>query len=336
MSKMFSKLLGYIKLPKKSAVNVGGKNIIRRQAAIVPPFNLAVKSLEAVVAIMTCLACLTLGTVVLIDESARNWQSQISREVTIQIKPASDFDIENALELARSLALEFEGVKNARIISQAETNTLLEPWLGSGLDLSILPIPRLVVVTIDEINPPNFAALGETITGTIENATFDDHRAWVFRLVSMAWSFTLTGLTILGLVIVALIMTVVFATRGAMSGNNDSVEVLYFVGAEQRFIARQFERQFSWIGLKGALIGGGLALIIFYILSSWMQTDFAAIKSEQIEFLFGKFEMGFKTYIGIGVILFIVAILTALTTRITVLATLRDIDERRSDPSIKP
>ena len=47
-----------------------------------------------------------------------------------------------ALEKAEAIAEQFPGVRGARIIGREETVALLEPWLGSGLGLDELPVPR--------------------------------------------------------------------------------------------------------------------------------------------------------------------------------------------------
>lgn len=307
----------------------------RPAAPIVPQTNIAGQSLTLLIAIMSFIACLTLGAVSLVDQSARTWQSQISREATIQIRPADGFDIETALEQARAIAADFNGVRDARIISQRDTAALLEPWLGSGLNFEELPIPRLVIVTIDESAPPDFTAMRALIDETIDNATLDDHRAWVSRLVSMARTTTLVGIAVLALVLAALALTVVFATRGAMAGNHDVIEVLHFVGARGSFIANQFQRRFLMIGLRGALIGGTLAMGAFFMTSGWAQRNLASVQGEQIAALFGDFAIGFNAYIGVCILIIVVGLLTALTTRQTVLNSLRDIDERRSDPSTR-
>ena len=97
------------------------------QSPIVPPGNIAGQALSLVVAIMSFLACLTIGAVTLVDRSASAWQAQISREATVQIRPAEDFDIEAALEDTRAMVVEFEGVTDAQVISMPETQDLLSP-----------------------------------------------------------------------------------------------------------------------------------------------------------------------------------------------------------------
>ena len=114
--------------------------------------------------------------------------------------------------------------------------------------------PRLVIVTLDEASPPDFAAIRSALVKDVPGASFDDHRTWVDRLVSMARSTVLIGMAVLGLVIAATVLTVIFATRGAMAGNEHIIEVLHFIGADQNFVARQFERHFFWTALKGAAL----------------------------------------------------------------------------------
>ena len=48
----------------------------------------------AVIAIMTFLAALTLGATVLVRSAAGEWQSAVAREVTIQIRPSEQRDVE--------------------------------------------------------------------------------------------------------------------------------------------------------------------------------------------------------------------------------------------------
>ena len=80
------------------------------------------------------------------------------------------------------------------------------------------------------------------------------------------------GIGILALVLIATIISVSFATRGAMAANRPIVEVLHFVGASDRYIANQFQRHFLRLGLKGGVIGGGAAMLLFgfsELIASW-------------------------------------------------------------------
>ncbi len=306
---------------------------VRPTGPIVPPSNIQGNALMVVIAIMAFLACLTLGGVSMVRATAASWQSQISREVTIQIKPDENLDMEKALEQARNLALTFVGTKDGKIMDDSATARLLEPWLGAGLDLSELPVPRLVIITIDETNPPDFEAMRSLLKETIPQAFLDDHRTWVDRLVSMARTTVMIGVGILALVFTAMVLTVVFATRGALSGNRHIVEVLHFVGAEGSFIATEFQKHFLKISLKGSAAGGVCAALLFMIASFWQSRSLATPESDQATALFGTFTIGFLGYAGIFATMIIIALLTTLTARITVMRTIYEIDMMRADPS---
>jgi cell division transport system permease protein len=298
----------------------------RKPMPIVPPQNVTGNALVLVIAIMTFLSCLTLGAVTLVRDTAATWQNQIAREATIQIRPAEGFDMEAALRQAAEIARGFPGVRDATIVDDAATARLLEPWLGSGVDLGELPVPRLVTVTIDPDNPPDFAALRATVVSQIPRTTLDDHRTWVDRLVTMARTTVAIGISVLALILSATLFTVVFATRGAMSGNGHVIEVLHFVGAEAGFIASQFRSHFLLTGMKGAAAGGALAALVFLVFSWWSSRNLATPEGDQAAALFGNFAIGAAGYAGVAIIVIAVAILTAATTHITVVSYLNDLD----------
>src|SRR5437870_3932306 len=102
---------------------------------IVPTSTISGSAVVAVVAIMTFLASLTTGAVMLVRTAASDWQSELAREVTIQVRPAAGRDIEADVARAAGIARSFPGIAEARPYSKEESARLLEPWLGSGLSL---------------------------------------------------------------------------------------------------------------------------------------------------------------------------------------------------------
>lgn len=301
----------------------------RPMAAIVPPQNIAGRALVLVIAIMTFLSCLTLGAVSLVRDTAAVWQSQIAREATIQIKPADGLDMEAALAAANRVASGFAGVRAARTVDRAATARLLEPWLGKGLDIDELPVPRLVILTIDEAAPPDFAMMRELLASEVPEATLDDHRGWVDRLIAMARTTVTIGVGVLVLILAATVFTVVFATRGAMAGNGHIIEVLHFVGADARFIAREFRRHFLVTGIRGAAAGGLAAALVFLAFGWWSAGNLATPEADQAAALFGSFAIGPSGYAGVALVVIAVAVLTSATSHFTVISWLGDIDSHR-------
>lgn len=300
----------------------------RKPAPIVPEGNVAGRAMVLVIAIMTFLSCLTLGAATLVSDTALTWQTQISREATIQIDPVNGLDMQEALDNARDIARSHAGVRSATVVDNAATARLLEPWLGAGVDIAELPVPRLVIVAIDPAAPPDFAAMRTTLADQVPQATLDDHRSWVDRLVAMANTTIMIGMSVLLLILAATIVSVIFATRAAMSGNGHIIEVLHFVGAEAHFIARQFRHHFLVAGLQGAAAGGALATVAFLVFSWWSQRNLATPEGDQATALFGNFAIGLTGYAGVVLIVFMVAALTAATSHITVVTFLKELDSR--------
>jgi cell division transport system permease protein len=303
----------------------------RPMAPIVPSQNIAGRALIFVIAIMTFLACLTLGAVTLVRGAASTWEGQISREATIQIKPTEGLDMEAALETAQGIATRFKGVTGASIVGREATARLLEPWLGKGLDIDELPVPRLVVVTIDTAHPPDFAALRDLVKSQIPSASLDDHRSWVDRLIAMAHMTVTIGVAVLVLMLSATVLSIVFATRGAMAGNGHIIEVLHFVGADARFIAAEFRGHFLMMGLKGAAAGGIGAIIVFLVFAWMSARNMATPQADQATALFGNFAIDGSGYAGVGLIVLLIAGLTAATSHFTVVRYLADIETRQPE-----
>lgn len=296
-----------------------------RGAALLPVSSLAGRALVFVIIIMTFLASLAAGSVQMIAETSRDWTASVSRELTIQVRPRADRDIEADIRRASDVALRIPGVSDVRVYSRADSEKLLEPWLGAGIALGDLPVPRLIVVMTSGSGTVDVARL-RTELGSIPTASLDDHRIWLQRLATMANTLVVIGIVILVLVLTAMALAIAFATRGAMAGNREIIDVLHLVGAEDRFIAGEFRRHFLRLGLRGGAIGGGFAILFFLAVGILASRWIATPGGDQIEALFGSFSLGWAGYLAIVVIAIIVALVTAIVSRATVFRNLRGLE----------
>ncbi len=298
----------------------------RSDTPIVPKKSIAGRALVAVVSIMTFLASLTIGAVMLVRAAANDWQSDLSREVTIQVRPEAGQNLDGQVERAVALAREFPGIRDVRVYSKEESARLLEPWLGSGAALQDLPVPRIITVRISPHASPDIAGLRKLLTERVAGASLDDHRTWMDRMRAMANTTIFSGIGVLLLILAATMLAVAFATRGAMAANRPIVEVLHFIGAKDGFIANQFQRHFLALGLEGGLIGGGAAIVVFVLAGLAGRWGLGIPGSEQLAMLFGTFVLGIGGYLAIVGQAVLIAVVTALTSRHTVHQTLRTIE----------
>src|SRR5664279_5005830 len=231
-----------------AAPRMPGGPLPRFDTPLVPRNSISGRALVAVVAIMTFLASLTSGAVMLVNQAASEWESDVAREVTIQVLPAPGRDIDAIVDKAAAVTRAFTGIGDVRVYTKEESAKLLEPWLGSGLSLADLPVPRLIVVKIARGATPDLPQLRRMLADQVPGATLDDHRGWVDRMRTMAGTAVAAGVAILLLVIAATMLSVTFAPRGAMATNKPVIEVLHFVGAKNGFIAGRFQRHFLLLG----------------------------------------------------------------------------------------
>lgn len=288
---------------------------------IVPSTTIAGRALTTVIAIMTFLAVITIGAVMLLRSAAGDWQADLAREVTIQVRPVSGRDIEADVAKAAAIAGAMQGVASVRPYSKQESSQLLQPWLG-GLTLDELPVPRIVAVAIAPGRSPDLDKLRGALSAQLPSASLDDHREFVDHMRGVTSMMVGGASAVLVLVMLATVLSVTFATRAAMATNRQVIEVLHFIGARNDFIAGHFQRHFLWLGLKGGAIGGGAAFLLFVLLdltNGWLTAQTAGA---QLGALFGTFSIGFAGYVAMLAQIGLTALLTAATARQTVNRTL--------------
>jgi cell division transport system permease protein len=298
----------------------------RNLSPIVPRGSISGRALVAVVAIMTFLASITTGAVLLVSASAAEWQSDVASEITIQVRPQAGRDVDrDAAAAAEAIRTQY-GIVEVRPFGREEAAKLLEPWLGSGLSLDELPVPRVIIARLAPGATLDLASLRQRVTQVAPSASVDDHRAWIERMRAMSGATVLAGVGILMLVIIATIISVSFATRGAMSANRPIVEVLHFVGAGDRYIADRFFRHFLLLGLEGGVIGGGAAMFGFGFSESVAGWFSGTPVGDQFAALLGTFSLRPSGYLVLAVQAVFIAAITAWASRRTLFATLDDIE----------
>ena len=133
--------------------------------ALLPPRNMAGPALLAVTLVMTLLACLALGSTVLVDRAADRWLTRATSAVSIQIVETRSQTADDQLPAVLRELSATPGVANFRVLDKNELIRLLEPWLGAGNISTDLPLPLLIEVTPDRTANFAEAALRARLSG---------------------------------------------------------------------------------------------------------------------------------------------------------------------------
>jgi cell division transport system permease protein len=288
-------------------------------APIVPAGSVTGRSLTLVITIMCFLACLTAGAVYMMNQSASAWLRDIASEVTVQVEAKERTDIDKSVaDITRFLSRQ-PGIANVRALSMADASQLLEPWLGQTDALRTLPIPRLIAVELDRNVPADLDAVRAGLLQQFKGVTMDDHRRWQQQIRTITRSFALGGLAILLLVGAATTAIIVSATKSAMASNREIVEVLHFVGATDRFIAREFERHFLRLGVRAGIVGAVWAMFVFLAMPTVMELlGGGAVTIAEVRRLIGIATLDAPGYFLLGIVVLVIASLCMLTSRIGV------------------
>jgi cell division transport system permease protein len=289
------------------------------KAPIVPPGSVTGRSLTVVIAIMGFLACLTAGAVYMINQSASAWLRDVGSEVTVQVSPDGNAEeVESrSRDIVRFLTGQI-GVREVQLLSIEQSAELVEPWLGQISAVKELPLPRLIAVQIDRDNPPDISTLRAALTSKFPAGTLDDHRAWQQQIRRVTGSLALGGIAVIVLMAAATIAVVVSAARSAMASNREIIEVLNFVGADERFIARQFELHFLMLGIRAGI--GGALTAAFVFLSLPVVTEYlsGAATHAELRRLLGTGRLDMLGYASLLIVVVAIAAICQMTSRVGV------------------
>ena len=242
------------------------------------------------IAVMTFLAALALAGAMAMGSATARWKDALAADLTVQIPPLSDEaadagpvapsaktrrdagaksssesaaggdDAEDA-RIAKAIGLPWATpcMISARALPTREVAALLRPWLGSGVAAEALPLPRVIDVTVDPKAGLDMKDLAARLAAAVPGASIDAPAEWLDHFASLLRSAELIALLVVALTVTAAAVTVVFVTRSGLAVHGTIIELLHLIGAEDRFIARQFEFHALKLGFLGSLPGLALA-----------------------------------------------------------------------------
>ncbi|MBN8632260.1 MAG: cell division protein FtsX [Rhodobacterales bacterium] len=230
-----------------------------RALEVVPPSGPTAWLTTFTAGAMTFLCVFALALSLASGRLATRWSEALAKTATIRLSaPAEQVQIQTDAILA-TLATT-PGIASYRLIDDAETKKLLEPWFGPGLPVEALPIPRLIEVV--EAEPPYDAeGLRQRLTAEAPGAVLDDHTRWRRPLAEAAARIRLLGGLSIALIGAAMAAMITLAARAALATNAEVIRVLRLVGAKDSYIARAFVRRFTLRTLAGAAVGATAGLI---------------------------------------------------------------------------
>jgi cell division transport system permease protein len=182
-------------------------------------------------------------------------------------KPALKAEDQKRVAAALDLLRATPGIIAAEALERAEVANLLHPWLGNTAMDPDLPLPAVIDVTVDKGAELDVPGLGDKLAAAVPGATLEDHGMWFARLSTFVHSVQVVASLVVALTCFVAVMTVIYVTLSGLAVHHDIIEMLHLIGAEDGYIARQFQGHAMKLGLVGAIPGVLLAILTVELLA---------------------------------------------------------------------
>lgn len=250
------------------------KHISRKQELPLKGENTSL-FLQVIISIAVFIFAITLSGVLSIDSMISNWNKSILGSLTVQIIPINNANKEKAR--AETLAYEekaveflksVNGVLKVTPLSDSQLDELLRPWLGDEVNITELPAPRIIDVKISPTAKIDFTQLAQDLAIASPQASLDNHKLWLNKLIAFADGINLIATTILLLVSAITSGAIFYTTQMSLGLHRNIIEILHIIGAKDTYIAQQYAKRMAFLGFIGGIIGLFFAIPAIFFLSN--------------------------------------------------------------------
>lgn len=231
-----------------------------RAEGIVPTVGFTALLVAVSAAATAFLAVFALCLGMAADRLSERWTGDFARAATVRV-PGTTGSIEPRVRTVLEILRTTPGIASARALTQDEQRALLRPWLGDGVPLDSLPVPRLIEVE-ETSEGPDREGLRLRLDGEVAGTIYDDHAQWRAPLLRAASALTWVARISVALTLLLMAIMVMMAARAALSANERVVNTLRLIGAHDSFIIRAFVRRITLRAILGSLIGLAMALAV--------------------------------------------------------------------------
>lgn len=226
------------------------------------------------IGMMVCLAAVLLCFVVTINGWVVERDNNYSNNITVNI-PVVDGEHAPSDDLVGKVIATLEKTNGIEAVARVENKKLqamLIPWLGETMANADLPLPVVLDVTLKDDAKLDIEKLQTVVSGVSQGAEIDTHEAWVAAFLKFSTAVRALIVMFAVLIIVAISLMIAFTSRASLHLHTKAVRLLHSIGAEDGYIARQFQKEALSLTLRGAGVGCLIAAVFFWIMGYYLQS----------------------------------------------------------------
>lgn len=208
-------------------------------------------------AVVTAIAVLATAFGLAAARLGDRWADEMAGAATLRVSGPSE-TLDDRLTAALRVLEETPGIARARPLSAEEQAALLGPWLGEGVPLDALPLPRLIAIEHGG-EGPDADSLRRRLAGEVPGAVYDDHSRWRAPVREAAGGLQILAAGTVAAALGLMAAVVALAARATLAAHRPILVTLRQIGADDAFLIRRTTRPMVGRALIGALLGAGLA-----------------------------------------------------------------------------
>ncbi|MBN43574.1 MAG: cell division protein [Alphaproteobacteria bacterium] len=220
-----------------------------------------------IVALMVFLGALTFAGTLVVSDTIDSWDRTLTGRMTVQVP--HDAGGGKTSELLVAMLEATHGITSVRTIPDTEARELLVPWLGEEAENLSLPVPELIDVELSTGAHIEASVLAARLAQAAPGTTVDDHRTRLSALINLGRTAEVLAFVILVLIAAAAVAAVIFTTQSGLAVHAAIIELLHQMGAQDSYIAGQFQIQAMILAIRGG-IAGAMAAAIVLLVFAWV------------------------------------------------------------------
>jgi len=219
------------------------------------------------IGIMVFLACLLLCLGVSVGGWVIERGDTYANSFTVNI-PAHTENIDEVTQATGKALKDIKGVASIRHVTTDELQEMLEPWLGTDSTTAAeLPLPTVLEVNLrDDPRPElNYDRIQKQLQNIAPGIEVDAHEVWVAAFSNFSSAMQSLTIILAILIIGGMSIMISFTSRAALKLHSRTVQLLHSIGAEDRYVSRQFQLEALRLVLPGAVAGCVVAGIAYFL-----------------------------------------------------------------------
>jgi cell division transport system permease protein len=146
------------------------------------------------------------------------------------------------------------GIKSVNKLQESDILKIIEPWLSGTSIPDDFPFPIIFDVEYDENVRMDLLLLAEKLSKISPGVKIHDHANWYVPIMKISNCLFFFAVLLSAFVFATMCATIIFITKKTLVAHESVEKILQLIGADNFYIASQFNRHYFGIGCRASLI----------------------------------------------------------------------------------